>query len=123
MRTPRPGRAARAVAAWLAWVWPLATAAQAASYPPPAEGDFLINNFHFTSGETLPQLRIHYRPLILIAAHTRGTHRMEYGRADIAGGFYQAGFIVTAHLSPRQKFNRRILLQGGLRNDLARDAD
>jgi homoserine O-acetyltransferase len=29
--------------------------------PPPAEGDFLIKNFAFTSGETLPELRIHYR--------------------------------------------------------------
>jgi homoserine O-acetyltransferase len=30
---------------------------------PPAEGDFSIRNFKFTSGEALPELRIHYRTL------------------------------------------------------------
>src|SRR5829696_791048 len=29
----------------------------------PAEGDFLIKDFRFASGETLPALRIHYRTL------------------------------------------------------------
>jgi len=33
----------------------------AANYPPPAEGDFIARDFRFTSGETLPELRIHYR--------------------------------------------------------------
>jgi homoserine O-acetyltransferase len=27
----------------------------------PAEGDYVVRNFRFTSGETLPELRIHYR--------------------------------------------------------------
>jgi homoserine O-acetyltransferase/O-succinyltransferase len=40
---------------------PLPAGAQGASYPPPVEGDFLIRDFHFASGESLPQLRIHYR--------------------------------------------------------------
>jgi homoserine O-acetyltransferase len=31
--------------------------------PQPAEGDFLIKDFRFASGETLPELRIHYRTL------------------------------------------------------------
>jgi homoserine O-acetyltransferase len=35
----------------------------AADYPPPTEGDFTITNFKFASGETLPELRIHYRTL------------------------------------------------------------
>jgi homoserine O-acetyltransferase len=35
--------------------------AQPAGLPPPAEGDFVIRNFRFASGETLPELRIHYR--------------------------------------------------------------
>jgi homoserine O-acetyltransferase/O-succinyltransferase len=35
----------------------------AADYPPPTEGDFTIKNFKFTSGETLPELKIHYRTL------------------------------------------------------------
>src|SRR6478672_13710877 len=29
--------------------------------PTPTEGDFAIANFRFTSGETIPRLRIHYR--------------------------------------------------------------
>ncbi|MBV8146037.1 MAG: alpha/beta fold hydrolase [Gammaproteobacteria bacterium] len=36
-------------------------AAPAADYPPPRDGDYLIRDFHFASGETLPELRIHYR--------------------------------------------------------------
>src|SRR6266498_4846203 len=35
----------------------------AADYPTPTEGDFTIRNFKFTSGETLPELRLHYRTL------------------------------------------------------------
>jgi homoserine O-acetyltransferase/O-succinyltransferase len=37
--------------------------ALAAEYPTPIEGDFAIQNFKFTSGETLPELKIHYRTL------------------------------------------------------------
>ena len=33
----------------------------AAANPAPVEGDFTVRNFKFASGETLPQLRIHYR--------------------------------------------------------------
>jgi homoserine O-acetyltransferase len=35
----------------------------AADYPQPTPGDFLIKYFKFASGETLPELRIHYRTL------------------------------------------------------------
>lgn len=35
----------------------------AADYPAPTEGDFILRNFAFRSGETLPELRIHYRTL------------------------------------------------------------
>jgi homoserine O-acetyltransferase/O-succinyltransferase len=35
----------------------------AADYPAPTEGDYTIKNFKFTSGETLPELKIHYRTL------------------------------------------------------------
>jgi homoserine O-acetyltransferase len=33
----------------------------ARNYPAPVEGDFVIPNFHFRSGEVLPELKIHYR--------------------------------------------------------------
>jgi len=35
----------------------------AADYPTPTEGDYTIRDFKFQSGETLPELRIHYRTL------------------------------------------------------------
>jgi homoserine O-acetyltransferase len=40
-----------------------ASFASAADYPGPTEGDFIIRDFKFTSGETLPELRLHYRTL------------------------------------------------------------
>jgi homoserine O-acetyltransferase len=36
---------------------------QAADYPEPAEGDHVLRDFRFASGESLPGLRIHYRTL------------------------------------------------------------
>src|SRR6516165_2527767 len=41
----------------------VASIASAADYPAPTEGDFTIRDFKFTSGETLPELRLHYRTL------------------------------------------------------------
>src|SRR3954454_14086737 len=41
----------------------IASIASAADYPTPIEGDFTIRDFKFQSGETLPELRIHYRTL------------------------------------------------------------
>ena len=43
---------------WL--LLPCLQLAQAASYPAPVEGDYVIRDFHFASGETLPELRLHY---------------------------------------------------------------
>ena len=38
----------------------LSTAAFAQAPPKPSEGDFTLHNFHFHSGEVLPELRVHY---------------------------------------------------------------
>jgi homoserine O-acetyltransferase/O-succinyltransferase len=35
----------------------------AADYPAPTEGDYIIRDFKIASGETLPELRLHYRTL------------------------------------------------------------
>jgi homoserine O-acetyltransferase len=40
-----------------------ASFAFAADYPAPTEGDYTIRDFKFASGETLPELRLHYRTL------------------------------------------------------------
>ena len=45
------------------WSVFVASIASAADYPAPTEGDFTIRDFKFQSGETLPELRIHYRTL------------------------------------------------------------
>ena len=39
------------------------SALHAANYPAPAEGDFVAHDFRFASGETLAELRVHYRTL------------------------------------------------------------
>jgi homoserine O-acetyltransferase len=47
----------------------------AADYPTPTEGDYTIHNFKFASGETLPELRIHYRTLGKIDKDAQGKTR------------------------------------------------
>jgi homoserine O-acetyltransferase len=41
----------------------IAASLLAADYPAPTEGDYTIRDFKFNSGETLPELRLHYRML------------------------------------------------------------
>ena len=36
---------------------------QAPTWPAPQEADFTIHDFHFQSGETLPEVRMHYTTL------------------------------------------------------------
>jgi len=45
-----------------------------------SEGDFVVRDFHFSSGETLPELRLHYRtlgtpgsPAVLVLHGTTGS--------------------------------------------------
>jgi homoserine O-acetyltransferase/O-succinyltransferase len=33
------------------------------NWPSPEEGDFVVRDFHFQSGETMPEVRLHYRTL------------------------------------------------------------
>jgi homoserine O-acetyltransferase/O-succinyltransferase len=52
-----------------------AAPAQATATSPPAgksEGDYVIANFHFASGETLPELRLHYISLGRIHRNAQG---------------------------------------------------
>jgi homoserine O-acetyltransferase/O-succinyltransferase len=56
LRTAALRAAVAGVAAWLT-----CTPAPAADLPQPAEADYVIRDFRFASGDTLPQLRIHYR--------------------------------------------------------------
>src|SRR5438309_9261073 len=77
---------------------------QAADYPAPTEGDYVIHDFKFTSGETLPELKIHYRTIgkpakdekgvarnaVLITHGTTGSGA-QFIRPEFAGELFGAG--------------------------------
>jgi homoserine O-acetyltransferase len=73
----------------MALVFALAMLCRAANYPDPQEADFTIRDFHFHSGETIPELRLHYTtigkpssPAVLIMHGTGGS-----GRGFLSPGF------------------------------------
>ena len=86
-----------------------ATFVHAADYPAPAEGDYTIRDFKFTDGETLPELRIHYRTLgkaernaqgrttnaILIMHGTTGSGA-QFIREEFAGELFGTGQALDA---------------------------
>ena len=45
------------------------------NYPAPVEGDYVISNFHFHSGETLPELKMHYRTIGTLQRDASGAAR------------------------------------------------
>jgi homoserine O-acetyltransferase len=53
----------------------LAAPILAATYPTPAEHDFVVRDFHFNSGETLPEVRIHYVTLGTAVRDAKGVVR------------------------------------------------
>ena len=42
------------------------------NYPAPVEGDYIMPNFHFRSGETLPELNMHYRTIGTLKTNAAG---------------------------------------------------
>ena len=82
----------------------LSGAALCADYPAPVEGDFVARDFHFASGETLPELRIHYRTVgkpqkdskgvvrnAVLIGHGTGGSGAQFIRAEFAGELFGAG--------------------------------
>src|SRR5450432_1949174 len=72
----------------------VATHAWAADYPKPSEADFVARDFKFSSGETLPEVRIHYRTFgrierdanghatnVVLIGHGTGGRRSSRGRS------------------------------------------
>ncbi|MGB6354873.1 MAG: alpha/beta fold hydrolase [Steroidobacteraceae bacterium] len=49
-----------------------ARAASSAEAAPPIESDYVIRDFHFASGESLPELRVHYTTLGKVHRDSRG---------------------------------------------------
>src|SRR6185436_18825520 len=50
-------------------------ATRQANYPAPVEGDYLVKDFKFKSGETLPELKLHYRTIGTPLKDNSGTVR------------------------------------------------
>jgi homoserine O-acetyltransferase/O-succinyltransferase len=81
----------------------------AADYPMPEPGDYTIHDYHFQSGEVLPELRIHYRTLgspqrderglvrnaVLILHGTTG-HGSNFLRPEFAGELFGKGQLLDA---------------------------
>ena len=66
------------------------TAVSAADYPTPVEGDFIVHDFHFHSGETLAELRLHYTTIGKPSA-TNAVLIM-HGTGGSGSGFLSPGF-------------------------------
>src|ERR1041385_97926 len=81
----------------------------AADHPPPTEGDFVLHDFHFQSGETLPELKMHYltlgsprrddhgvvRNAVLILHGTTGSSG-QFMRPEFAGELFGKGQLLDA---------------------------
>jgi homoserine O-acetyltransferase/O-succinyltransferase len=76
--------------------FPVSAAAEPSTYPAPTQGDYIIKNFTFTSGETLPELRIHYYSLGHPARDARGVVRnavlIDHGTTGSGDGFLKPYF-------------------------------
>ena len=86
-----------------------ATWLPAANYPAPEPGDYVLRDFHFQSGEMLPELRIHYRTLgaprrdaqgvvtnaVLILHGTTGNGG-NFIRPEFAGELFAPGQLLDA---------------------------
>ena len=88
----------------LAWV-----GVGAAEYPAPMQGDVVLKNFRFASGETLPELRMHYRVLgrpvrdaqglvrnAVLVMHGTGGSGAQFIRPEFAGELFGAGGLLDA---------------------------
>jgi homoserine O-acetyltransferase len=79
-------------------------AASAADYPAPTEGDFVLRDFRFSNGKSLPELKIHYRTLgaprkdakgivrnAVLIGHGTGGSGAQFIRPEFAGELFGAG--------------------------------
>ena len=113
-KTVLAGRFTRKIEAWLsaavaALVLAAPLAAQTAPTLTPKEGDFVVRDFKFRTGETLPELRLHYTTLgtpqrdaagrvtnaVLILHGTGGSGRQFLG-TQFAGVLFGAGQLLDA---------------------------
>ena len=76
-------------------LWPAIGSAQA-TFPAPVERDFIVRNYTFASGESLPELRIHYRTVGEPRKDADGVVRngilILHGTGGAGGGFLGNAF-------------------------------
>jgi homoserine O-acetyltransferase len=90
----------------IALAWAPASSAQV---PTPTQRDFVIENFRFSSGETLPELRLHYRTLgkphrdatgvvrnAVLILHSTGGSGNQYMGPGFAGELFRPGGLLDA---------------------------
>jgi homoserine O-acetyltransferase len=83
--------------------------AGAAQVPAPAEGTFVATDFRFRSGETLPELRLHYRTIgsprrdaqgvvrnAVLIMHGTGGSGAQFMRPEFAGELFAPGGLLDA---------------------------
>jgi homoserine O-acetyltransferase/O-succinyltransferase len=81
----------------------------AAEYPAPSQGDFVVRNFVFTSGEKLAELHLHYRTLgtpqrdaqgvvrnAVLIMHGTGGSGAQFIRPEFSGALFGAGQLLDA---------------------------
>jgi homoserine O-acetyltransferase len=81
----------------------LASSVIAADYPAPVEHDFIVRNYRFASGETLPEVRIHYATIgtqrpgngVLVLHGTGGTLN-QFLNDRFGGVLFKAGGVLDA---------------------------
>src|SRR5688500_4657574 len=87
----------------------LSSAWAQANFPAPVEGDVVLRNFQFKSGEVLPELRLHYRTIgklerdakgvarnAVLIMHGTGGSGAQFLRADFAERLFRAGGVLDA---------------------------
>jgi homoserine O-acetyltransferase/O-succinyltransferase len=80
-----------------------------AQSPTPVQGDFILKDFTFRSGEALPELRIHYRTLgkperdpqgvvrnAVLIMHGTGGSGAQFIRPEFAGALFGPGGLIDA---------------------------
>jgi homoserine O-acetyltransferase len=84
------------------FIFALLLLAASASYPTPVEHDFVVKDFKFTSGETLPEVRIHYvtigepgKPAVLVLHGTGGSSK-QFLNDHFAGVLFSPGGLLDA---------------------------
>jgi homoserine O-acetyltransferase/O-succinyltransferase len=83
--------------------------ARAAEGPEPAEGDFIVHDFRFDSGQVLPELKLHYRTVgtperdaeghvrnAVLVLHGTGGTGAQFVRPEFSGDLFRPGGVLDA---------------------------